>query len=335
MIASADDLMRELHARGVPTGDPVRDPPAHPDADRPWYIGFLLGVSGWVAGIFVLVFIFMLFQLRSPASALIIGVVLLVAAWGLYRVDRDGAFVSQLALALSVAGQLTLLFGLQGVLFKESRTIAGLAFVAVVLELTLIAAIPNGLHRTMSTLYACSAWALFVRYAIWDEPRFDLFGGGTRPGPPIGLALLGWAIAWLPVAWALHQAIRREPSWMATGHRAIMRPVCTGLIVGLAIATLVSYPLDTFSWGGPAQHSRNWLALWPLLSVFAALGAMAAAVGLGSRALLAVSIVAALLHVSHFYYTMGISLLAKSVTMLLLGVVLLGAAHYVKRRSLA
>ena len=331
MIASAADLVRELRARGVSTDDPLLDPPTHPDSDLPWYIGLLLGVSGWVAGIFVLVFIFMLFELRSPASMLIIGAVLLAAAWGLYRADRDGAFVSQLALALSVAGQFTLLFGLQDVLFKGSRTIAGLAFVALVLELALIAAIPNWLHRTMSTLFACCAWALFVRYALWDEPRLGLFGGGARSGPPIGLALLGWAIAWLPVGWTLYQSIRKEPSWMAAGRQAIMRPVCTGLIVGLAIATLVTYPLDTFSWGGTVQHGRNWLALWPLLSVFAALGALAAALALGSRALMAVSIVAALSHMSHFYYMIGISLIAKSVTMLLLGALLLALAHHLRR----
>src|SRR4029453_12126408 len=102
MIASPDDLVRELRARGVSTDDPPRDPPADRDSARPWYIGLLLGVSGWVAGIFVLVFIFMLYELRSPASAMFIGAGLLGAAWGLFRVDRDGTFISQLALALSV-----------------------------------------------------------------------------------------------------------------------------------------------------------------------------------------------------------------------------------------
>ena len=333
MIASAADLIRELRARGVSTGEPVSDPPANPHLDRPWYIGLLLGVSGWVAGIFVLMFIFLVFKLRSPVSAVAIGAVLLASAWGLFRVDRDGAFASQLALALSVAGQLMLVFGVHGVLFKGSERIASIAFIALVLELALIAAISNPVHRTMSTLFACFAWALFVRYGLWDAPRFDLFGGGARPGPPIGLALLGWAIAWLPVGVALHQAIRKEPSWMAAGRQALMRPVCIGLIVGLAVATLVSYPLDAFNGSGSPHPARNGLALWPLLSAFAALGALAAAVALGSRGLMVVSIVAALLHGSHFYYTIGISLLAKSVTMLLLGAALLGVAYQVKRKG--
>jgi hypothetical protein len=311
---------------------PVNDRPGERASDRPWYIGLLLGASGWVAGVFVLIFVFMLFEPRSPTVILTIGAVLVAAAWGLFTVDRDGAFVSQLAFALSVAGQIAVLFGANDLLFKATRSIAGVSFVALVLEVGMIVAIPNPLHRTMSTLFACAAWALFIRYGMWDGPRGSS-GGSAAPGPSMGLALAGWAIVWLPVGCALYGSIRKEPSWMAAGRQAIMRPVCTGLIVGVAIATLLSDPLDAFAWTANAQHATNWLALWPLLSAFAALGALAAAVALGSRWLMSVCIVAALLHVSHFYYTIGVSLLAKSGTMLLLGVLLLGAAYRMRRQS--
>jgi uncharacterized membrane protein len=46
-----------------------------------------------------------------------------------------------------------------------------------------------------------------------------------------------------------------------------------------------------------------------------------------------VSLVAAFLHMSHFYYAMGIGLLAKSVTMLLLGTLWLVAARRLRRWS--
>ena len=159
MIGSADELVRELRARGVAIGDRVDETPASPVTDRPWYIGLLLGVSGWVAGIFVLVFTFMAFELRSAASALISGAALVAAAWGLFRADPEGAFASQLGLALSVAGQLALLFGIHEALFKRSESIPGMAFAAFVLELGLIVAIPNRMHRTMSTVFACCSWA--------------------------------------------------------------------------------------------------------------------------------------------------------------------------------
>jgi uncharacterized membrane protein len=46
---------------------------------------------------------------------------------------------------------------------------------------------------------------------------------------------------------------------------------------------------------------------------------------------MAVCVVAALLHLSHFYYTMGTTLLIKSATLLVLGAALLAGAHVLKR----
>ena len=79
---------------------------------RPWYIALLLGASGWLAGGFLLVFVAMLFHPDSAGAAAVSGAVLLAAAWGLFKVDRDGAFTSQLALALSFAGQCFVLFAM-------------------------------------------------------------------------------------------------------------------------------------------------------------------------------------------------------------------------------
>lgn len=64
-----------------------------------------------------------------------------------------------------------------------------------------------------------------------------------------------------------------------------------------------------------------------MLSAGAALAAVAAAFALGSRALMGACIVATLLHVSHFYYALGTSLLLKSTLMLLMGAAMLFAAR--------
>jgi uncharacterized membrane protein len=142
---------------------------------------------------------------------------------------------------------------------------------------------------------------------------------------------VAWAIVWVPVGTLLYTLVRREPAWMAAGRQALVRPVTVGLIAGLAAATLVSHPFDTFTLWNPAQPRQGWLALWPMLSAFAALGALVAAYALGSRGLVGVCVVAALLHASHFYYAMGTSLLFKSITMLLLGAALFGAARHLRK----
>ncbi len=331
MIDTPLELLRELRALGLVAAgaDPVL---ASPAPGRPWYIGLMLGIAGWVAGVFLLIFAFMLFKLDSGVGAVIAGAVLIAAAWGLFAVDRDGAFVSQLALALSIAGQFALLFGL-GDVFKGTHEIAGVALVALVLQAILIAVMPNALHRTMSALFACTAWALLVRYGLWDQSPW-----GTRSAAnaelPFGLALAGWAIAWLPVGGVLYLIVRREAEWMARGLQALVRPAAAGVILGLAIGTLLSQPFESFPWMSETAAGRGGLALWPLLSAFAALGALAAAFALGRRGLTAVCVIAALVHLSHFYYAMGAPLLAKSATMIVLGALLLYGAHRLKGRAL-
>jgi len=70
-----------------------------------------------------------------------------------------------------------------------------------------------------------------------------------------------------------------------------------------------------------------------MLSAGAALGAVAAAFALRSRALMGACILAVLLHISHFYYVLGTSLLLKSLLMIALGVALLLASRAVTKAT--
>ena len=324
MIANTMELLHALRTRGLiqsasaatAAPDGAQVPP-----DRPWYIGALLGASGWLAGLFVLGFVGMLFQPHTPAQAAIAGAVLLGAAWGLFKADREGAFVAQLALALSIAGQCLMLYAMT----EPARGVASIAAAALVLQAVLALVMPNRLHRALSTLFAAIAWAMTVRYGVFGEP--DFWHDARAASASLPRALAGWLLAWLPAAGALWALIRREPAWMAHGWQPVLRPVLSGLIVGLAFATLASQPFDSLRWWpGEVAVQRDWLALWPALSALGALGAMAAAHALRSRALLGACVVATLLHVSHFYYELGAALLLKSLLMLAMGAAMLLAA---------
>ena len=133
-------------------------------ADRPLAISLLLGVSGWVAGIFVLCFVAVLFQPHSAGQAAVAGAVLLAAAWGLFMADRDGQsiFVAQIALALSIAGQVLAIYAMS----SRAHGIAPIAAAALVLQTVLAVVMPNRLHRTLSTLFATIAWALTDRKSV-------------------------------------------------------------------------------------------------------------------------------------------------------------------------
>jgi hypothetical protein len=332
MIASREELVRELAARGLAAAGGAPAASAEPSPGRPWYVSLLLGTAGWFAGIFVLIIAAMLFHPDKGPTAFILGAVLLAAAWGLFKVDRDGAFVSQLALALSIAGQFAVIFGLGENLFRGSNGIAAIALGALVLQAALVVAMPNRLHRTMSALFACLAWAVFVRYGLWDDAPFPGRGRG-KPPPSFGLALAGWAIVWLPLAGVLYIAIRREAEWMARGWQAVVRPAAVGVIVAVAVTTLVSQPFETFPWVSHGEPGAGGRAIWPLLSATAALGALVAAFALGHPGITWLCVAAALAHLSHFYYAMGTTLLTKSLTMIAAGVILLWTARSMGRHE--
>ena len=315
-------LLSALQARGL-IADDVVQPGAASDGlpDRPWYISLLLGTSGWLAGAFLLAFVAVLFHPDSADKAAVSGLVLLTAAWGLFKADRDGAFTSQLALALSVAGQCLMVFAMSG----HSHRLAAVASAALVLQTALVLIMPSRLHRVMSTLFATIAWALMLRFGLFGEPDWS---GARNAAPSLVAALSGWALAWAPVGAGLWWLIRSEPNWVARSWPPVLRPLLSGLIIGLAFATLVSQPFESFRWWGNVPVRQDWLALWPLLSAGAALAAVGAAFALGSRALMGACIVAVLLHVSHFYYELGTSLLLKSLLMLVTGVALWFAARW-------
>lgn len=312
MSTSIENLIEALRARGL-----VRDDAAHfepPPPDRPWYINFVLGFAGWLAGIFALLFVAMLFRPDSAAGYGTAGVVLLAAAFGLYSVDRESAFFDQLALALSIAGQ----FAIMAAAWELTESAIGTAAIVALMQTTLLLIMPNRLARAIAAFFACIAWALTIRFALWGE--------WSRANPrdiALAPALVGWFVIWTPIALLVHRMIATEARWMAQDIRAAIRPGLSGLLVALSLGTWCSEPLGSLSFWDPTGERQNWLALWPLLAIAAAMFATLSAYRLRNRALVGVGITGALLHVVQFYMVLGTSLLIKSSIMIAIGVLLL------------
>jgi uncharacterized membrane protein len=79
----------------------------------------------------------------------------------------------------------------------------------------------------------------------------------------------------------------------------------------------------------------SWWSLFPLLNIALAVFAMYASFRLRNLGLLGVAILAALLHLSRFYYLYGATLLAKAAIMFCVGAVLLAAGVWLHRRLAA
>ena len=212
---------------------------------------------------------------------------------------------------------------------EHAHGIAPVASAALVVQVALALLMPNRLHRTLSTLFATIAWALTIRFALFGEP--DFWRETQHVEPSVLRAAGAWFVAWAPVGALLWALLRREAAWMARGWQSTVRPVVTGLVVGLAFATLASQPFDSFRWIGSSPDAPNWLALWPMLSAFGAVAALMAGFALRSRGLIGACAVAVLLHVSNLYFEMGVSLLFKSLLMLATGGALLVASRITSR----
>jgi hypothetical protein len=321
---ATDALIETLVARGLLSA-PSDHVAAH-DGDRPWFIGAVLGAAGWVAGVFALLFAYLLFEPSTPAGLAVVGGVMIAAALGLYAADRGGAFVHQLALAFSIAGQLSLTWAA----FQATDSAATTAGLVTVMQIALLAVTPNRMARSLAAFFACIAWAVSIRFGWWGETTYE------RADAPVPLlpAFVGWLVIWVPLIAVTHALISTEARWMAGPWAKIARPALGGLLVAFAVGTWTSAPFASWPFSGGGGFT-NWLVLWPLLGAFTALFAATAAFRLRDRPLIGLAIAGALLHVGQFYNLLGTTLLVKSAIMFAVGAALLGAAWALRRERAA
>jgi hypothetical protein len=332
MSDAVGELDTLLRTQGVIPAD-APAPPAD-STDRPWFVALLQGVAGWLAGIFLLVFVGLVFKPESGSMIFGVGAVLLAAAWFLYHVDRHGAFLDQLALAISIAGQIAV----AGSVLKDHYSGLSLSVTALLVQVFVLLVMPNRIARTLATLFATIAWVYTVRFLVRPGNADRIFfdeGHGGDPALLGGWALpLAWLLTWLPLLALTGWLIRREPQWMASRLRQLARPLLTGLLLGLSIGAIAAEPFTLVIWGAENwSRSIDWLALFPLLSIGLSLFAAYGAFRVRSNGLLGFAVFAALLHLSRFYYLYGTSLLWKSVIMLAVGAALLLAGFALRRHK--
>lgn len=287
--------------------------------DRPWFISLLLGIAGWFAGALVLVLVGSTIPWDSAAARFFVAVVLLATAFFIYKADKDNAFLDQLALAFSIAGQLAILLMMTEVRLGAAATAGALA----ALQFALLFVMPNRLARAIAALFACVAWALMIQFIAWDAK--DYVSAYPNPEVRVDLSrtLLSWGVTWLPLIAFAWIAIGKEAGWMASRVRPIVRAALKGVLVALPFGTLASMPFRALTGGFDSRPMSGWAVLWPLLALATAMFAIVCALRLRSRALAGLAIAGALLHVVHFYYLLGMSLLMKSAIMLIVGIVFL------------
>ena len=326
--ASYAEFIGLLRTRGL---IPDKQPPVqHPD--RPWFVSLLQGIAGWLAGIFLLVFIGLIFKPESSGAIFLVGALLLAAAWAMYFADREAVFLDQLALAISIAGQFAVAWGV----IKEDSSGLPIAATLLALQIFVLLIMPNKVARTLAALFATIAWVYTVRFLLrpgqGDLIFFDGDRGESLPMLGAWAVPLAWCLTWLPLAALAFWLIRNEARWMSSSLRRYARPLLVGALLGLSIGGIAAEPFTTFAFGLETIGMRvSWWALFPLLSIALALFAAWGAFRIRSSGLLGFAVLAALLHLSRFYYLYGTTLMWKSVIMLTVGAVLLVAGGSLHR----
>jgi hypothetical protein len=309
----AEDLRSPLVAGGFIPADAA--PPEDIESGRPWFVALLLGISGWLAGIFLIVFVGMLFTPTTTAGWAAASIVCFGAAFALYAIDRESAFFDQFALALWITGQCAFV----GVMTEVTRSEAAVAGGVAALQCVLAFATPNRLARLIASFFACIAWGLALRFGFWDD---NFFASNDKP-VRVSEAVLGALLIWVPVIAFAATLLAKERRWLALGKQHIYRPILSGLLLGLCFGALATHPEAAFPvWTDPRAYN-NWIALLPLMAACYAGFALYCAFKLRHRGLMGAAIAGALLHLLQFYYMLGLSLMTKSFIMLIVGTLML------------
>jgi Domain of unknown function (DUF4401) len=298
----------------------------------------MMAVLGWIAGLLIITTVggtlFGLLFSESKVFPGVVGVLLLVAAWSMYRLPKAGEFVDQLAFAFSIAGQLGIAFAITPI---ERAGVT--ALLIALMQCVLVAVMPNRQHRFVSTLFAWSAFAFFLA-----EQRI------ASPLPAV-LALVS-VVLW-----------RSEAAWVCKGRDELIRPIAHAtwfaLIAAcsLGLSSELTREFGLRAWHASSALSAVWVfavflytdkldtlrrviaialsvalafACWQAPGIVACAIALLVAFARGSRFGTALALLAIVAYLFSYYYQTDTTLLSKSFTlaMLAIGVWLAAAALY-------
>ncbi|MBV7413561.1 DUF4401 domain-containing protein [Aeromonas sp. sif2433] len=320
---------QRLQAASLVEGEAPLDEQPH------WSSRFLLGIVGWLAALFLLFFLFMAFEgvIREANHALAMGAILMAAALGLNRKASRSDLWDQFVLALALAADAWLLYGL------IDRV---------------------DLHSAILWLGLCAlSLGIAALFEHWLIRLFHSFAAAILL--TLGLACLGLQLLALPLVMGALTAC-----WLLAERQPSRHQLYESLTLGLALSLLVLGRLHHPLWDGGASmldelgHSRLPLWLNPLLCAALLLGVLvrlklpllyglplvlisALIPGMGAGALvlvlgfyagsLGLMTLAGLLLLgfgSLYYYDLGLTLMTKSWLLLGSGALLLGARQLLK-----
>jgi len=303
-------------------------------ADSPWYIKLLLAISGWIAGLFFLGFLGFALEpiFQDSIISFVVGSIVIIIAYVALRAAKN-EFVEHVALAISAAGQILITW----IFFDNADNDVAFLFVAI-FQSFLALAMPSYLHRAVSIFIAGLCLCLFLLRVSF---------------PFVGEAIVMFLVAWLWLhEFSYPQYLRTQ---RAIAYGLVLALVCVKSIVGWDMKLFSSsQEMSVQPWMGelmlgavmlyvmyhilkhlrtPLTHPIS-MVLYAavVLLTLASLIAHGVSVGIfllllgfltSNRILMGPGIISSLYFISNYYYFLDVNLLQKSISLLVLGLVLL------------
>ena len=336
---TATETWTRLRQAGLVQGDV----PEQTGARSPWFVRAMLGVAGWFGALFLLLFVGfgMSFIFKTAVVALVAGVLACGIAAALFRKAPENDFAGQFALAVSMAGQALMVFGIEDMI--RSKSVAVMGIVVAVMQVALFWLLPSYVHRVWSAAIGACAIAL----ALSDV--------GLMAFTP---ALMLAAFAWV---WLKEFDHAKDGSLVRAGGYglALAAVVITVMHGELSIARILDNPKPPVGgmagvwigagltgaallWAVVQLLAREDVPLESAQGKIAVVGAVILAVATlkapgigpaaavlvigyanGNRVLAGFGILALLGYLSHYYYALQITLLEKSAVLACTGIALL------------
>jgi len=314
-----------------------------PTAPLPWVAKVLMGISAWLATMFLLIFMGLAHLVDSTQTAIILGALLVVSTVTLQRWQHNQLFLSQLWLALNLTGQILFIGGTG--LETDIRTAA---LIALALTSLLIIIYQDTLLRFISVLIATLALVILVDELAMPQAihlvSFGLAVGATWCwlGEPYHLTHAFLATLYRPLGYGLTVALQLLLllSINAVGHYYLYSVTWWLSTVGLTVLLLtVEYQLLETNQVNLLSAKSTLILLGTLAvagilyqspGIIASLIITLIAFQRGNRVLLGLAIAFFTTFLIAYYYHLELTLLAKSIALMLGGVTLLGLRWLLK-----
>ncbi|GHT98940.1 hypothetical protein FACS1894154_05110 [Betaproteobacteria bacterium] len=333
-----------LQEQGILSAEAVQDLESRA-FHAPGWLAALQGIAAWVAALMIIASAFVFFQNKVASSFGIFGGILIAGAVFLFY-RKDNTFFSQLALAFSLAGQ-----GLLTSSYSMSNHDLGHLLVGAFVAAAMTLPRSTLLHRSLCSLLALGCLSIWVFYfSNHGNYSYKLFIGTPR------LEILGVLFAAMSAAlwlwrekWAAHQ---QAPRFKALAHAGMLmnfgvmgffcviqsslvkeyRGQVPGLLIYSCGAAILFLALSFYLSRKLPPPQRVPLLIVAVALAFAAHGApwllVCASLSLTAfyachRAWFALSLLGAVLLLGQFYYSLELTLLAKSGVLALSGAILL------------